>query len=516
MQRLALAAGWSVVHEVGHAAPVTAILDVPAGLLTADTDGSLYLRDVDGVSVRPPITLPSVSMVTHVPGSSRVVVGTGAGVFTLEPSTGERAAVAGFADGAAVTCGTVAGERVLVGCSDGTLRELHLDAGVDTAGPDTAGPDSPGPDTAGSADAGPGSAGAEVVERFGSAPVALVSCGAEGALGVWLRDGHLGVVGGDGRRSWLAPQQAQAVSAIELVDGHLVWAGTTVEGDGRPRGVVEVRDPAGVLTAETRVSAPVHALARRGDRVLAATAIGEVSEFDLDLAEPRLVGVTQSVVGVSMLAVGAAGEVLVGGMDGTVHCLDGALTLPARPSRVVGLTAHPRTKRLYGVDLYGITMWDRDGLHQLASFPSENACAVSATGHGGEELVVAKLDGSLVRLAAPHYQRVVARAELGTAPRYLGWVGELVIAVTTEGPRAFHATTLEPVAHTPAQLELLAGFERSQGRFRGVGAFAGTVIGIIDGQLHSVYDEPTAVIEVSDAALLHRLVRLWDGNRFLD
>ena len=240
MQRLALAAGWSVVHEVGHAAPVTAILDAPAGLLTADTDGSLYLRDADGVSVRPPITLPSVSMVTPVPGSSRVVVGTGAGVFTLEPSTGERAAVAGFEDGAAVTCGTVAGERVLVGCSDGTLRELHLDAGVDTAGPDTAGPDSPGPDTAGSADAGPGSAGAEVVERFGSAPVALVSCGAEGALGVWLRDGHLGVVGGDGRRSWLAPQQAVVMSITEAQAGYaealceaLCGAGLRAEADVR-------------------------------------------------------------------------------------------------------------------------------------------------------------------------------------------------------------------------------------------------------------------------------------------
>ncbi len=46
--------------------------------------------------------------------------------------------------------------------------------------------------------------------------------------------------------------------------------------------------------------------------------------------------------------------------------------------------------------------------------------------------------------------------------------------------------------------------------------FAGTVVGVMDGEVHSVHDEQEQVVRVRAVAFLSRLVRRWDGNRFLD
>lgn len=485
MHELPLSPGWEVVHDLGHTAEVVAILPTAHGVLSASGDGSLYLRGDDGASVWPPLHLPAITTVVPVPDTTLVVVGTEGQAFGVDVPSGASVALSGFEDGASVTGGALLGGRVVVGCDDGTVRAVHLEGGTST------------------------------LATF-DAPVDAVVAGGDGQqLAVRLLDGRVAWLAGEEVR-WTLQRRYQEVRSIAVVDGHLVTAGMTEDPEGGGLcGVLEVVGPQGQTRARWLPEAPPAAVAGGAGHVLVVTGLGQVRKLSLDLDGDEQVVDVPIGAGLSWCSLAADGHLWFGGVDGSVRCPGRGLELRALSSGAVGVSGDVHGRRLFTADLAGVTVWDRTTLERISSVEREGACAVTTSPVLGDDLVLGRLDGLLEVVAGPTYDHARHATAVGEMPEVLGFVDEVVVVVTADGAGAFTAETLDEDDLTQEQVAMVSAFVREGNLFRGSGVFAGTVVGIVAGELVSIHDEEAGTVRVASSTLASGLVRVWDGERFL-
>lgn len=476
---------WEVVYDLGHTAQVVTILPTAFGIASAGADGTLCLRGASGLSLRPPRLLPPITALLPVPDSTLVVVGTESGVFGLDLLSGSRVRLPGFEPDVQVTCGVRAGELLLVGCDDGTLREV-LDAG-----------------------------GTRTLLRFDLPPASLVSSPDGSRLGFRLVDGRVGVADPTGIR-WQVDRWAPQVGALALVADDLVVGGMTSDGGVvNLRGVLEVFGADGGLRAHREDLAPVQALLPGGDGVLALTLEGAVLEVTCDLDRRTLVGELPVGLGATTMVLDERGQLWVGLFDGTVTCPGDDLELRARSSGALAVTGDIDGRWLAATDLRTLAIWDRATLQLRARVDAAGICALTTVPGHGEDLVVATLDGRLEVRAAEDLTVVRGSVALPFAPELLGFVDDRVVAATADDLAVFRLDPFTPAGLEAELRDLVSGFARDGYAFRGAGWFSGLEVGLVGGVLHSVYDRDAGELHRSEQAKEEGLVRLWDGVGFV-
>lgn len=471
MEYFELERAWEVVLDIGHSAPVRAIVEVDATVVSGGDDGYVFVRDHQGASLSPPAHCRAVRCLLPIDGTHLCLVGTRAGLVGLDLRTGVYGEIEGF-DDVAVTAMVAADDVVAVGAGDGRVWTSTGGAGFVLLA-------SLGAEVTGLAIVG------DVIAAVGPfGVVALDHAGAE----AWRHDTgvHPSVAAGPGSLVVAHHRSEPAQAVVEVFDAD----------GGRRHGIT--------------CALPVVALAASGAGVDVLLIDGTVERRNaaLDLVE---VVASADPEGQPLTLAAGPGPRWIGWGDGSVRTADGSVVLPARSGGVYATTIDGDEDCVVAAVPGGLCRWNlRDGSSERTELPG--ACAVAFAGEQSPELVVAFLDASLERRPGFGVPEVAARGLLTDRPSGLGYFGGRIVATSRSGAEIVDADTLEA---SSLPRELLSGVARMEHRgawFVGCGMLEGVNVAFVDGSGPIVHRPGLLAVPEE----LIDVVRIWDGAGFID